>query len=367
MKIAIIHNNNNNYGGIENQILSLCESFHGKGNFHFIYITEFQYAKTSEKIRELGVEICRISGSLYSQLKQIKQYVKEYNIDIIQTHTFDNSVKYRLIRLFCPHVKFVVRTHTYIACSWISHFKKNIYYLIDGLSSILVNKYIVNGNYLKNEMIFNTIINKKKIVSVIDGIHPLKTEYNPLIYLDHQNPKMIMLANLIRHKGHDTLIKSFRLLKEEGIVAYCDIFGALDRDVCYYEELKEMINQLGLTDQIHFKGFISDIGNELIKYPLVILPSDSEGTPNCIMEGMSVARVILVSDTGGIREMIREGEEGFLHKPCDAESLADAIMHICNTEDKELQNIANRGYEKWKKDLCINSMSDKFKQIYSTI
>lgn len=366
MAIGIIHNNYNNNGGIENQILLLVNELPKEHKVFFF--TKFASSNICAQLKDSGTQIIPLNGSLWNELKIIKRSVNEYNIEILQSHTFDVGVKYRLIRLLVPKVKFVVREHTYIACSWIPQWRKRLYYFIDGITSPLVNHFLLNGEYMEKEMRNNTFIPHSKMTSIIDGTKAIDpTPEFSISEAEIKHPHFLMIANVIRHKGHDVLFKAMGLLKREGVESTCTILGSLDRDPEYVVELKKLLSNEGLSDYVKFAGFTQDIKNYIEATKFVVLPSDSEGTPNCIMEGMSMNRIVVVTDTGGVSEFVSDGQSGFLHKPFSPQAFAEVIIKICNMEPKTLVEIANNGYEFWKKNLSVEAMTKKFVNVYQSI
>lgn len=365
MNFAIVHNSIPQFGGIENQILLLIEYL--KPRNHVVFITNIPQSELAVRLKNMGVKVYDCSSSWLSFVYYISRICKKEKIDILQAHTFDTGIKIRLIKLFCPRLKIVVRVHTYIESSWISKLKKRIYYIIDSLTSPLVSRFIINGSYLIREFKSQTFIKENKFVPIIDGIKgvaPLKGLTVP----EFDRPlKLLMIANVVPHKGHDILIKGIKLLKERGIIFNCNILGALDIDKEYYNSLLLLSREVGVENQITFKGFQGEIKEFLLRSDLVVLPSDSEGTPNCIMEGMSAKRLVIVSDTGGVKEMVQNGVTGFTHKPCSSEDFAKVLEDISKMDKKKLQSIANNAYDYWSSKLSLEAMVNSFEEVYNEL
>lgn len=364
MIIGIVHNAIG-YGGIENQIASLIESISFSHTLFFF--TRFPESPLAKKVCSYA-HLVPLHGNVIQEYRTIKEWVQKGKIDIMQFHTFHTGLQYRLIKIFMPTVKIVLRVHTYIACSWIPQWKKQLYYITDSLSAICVDKYILNGRYLAVEMQNNTWIKKSKMENVIDGTKTLKAD--PIINLtkkDIDSPRLLMIANVLPHKGHDVLIRALKLLKDKGKDVSCDIVGAVDRDQHYMDYLKRMISDFKIEQQIRFLGFDPDIEKHLSTHKIVILPSDSEGTPNCIMEAMSMKRLVIVTNTGGVPEFVKDGVTGFLHAPQNAEALMEAIERVMDASLEELEQICENGYQFWRENLSIEAMSKKFTNIYRTL
>lgn len=366
MVIGIVHNNNNRFGGIENQIVSLINVL--SVQYKVCYFTEFPNSLVCKQILSNNVEIIQISGGLQNELRIISRAITSRGINILQIHTFDEGIKYRLIKIFNPRVKVIIRVHTYIACSWIPKWRKKLYYFIDSISSFLVNKFILNGEYMIKEFKQNTFISLNKTVSIIDGTKEIDRNANICFGKDYfETPNLLMIANVIPHKGHDVLIKSLGLLKKQGIIVHCSILGATDRDTTYFNYLKKLASIEMVSNQIEYLGFHTDIKKYITSSKVVVLPSDSEGTPNCIMEAMSMKRLVIVTDTGAVAEFVENGKSGFLHRPQNPNEFVSRIKEVLSFEPKQLETICSNGYEFWRNNLSIEAMTNKFLNIYKLL
>ena len=67
---------------------------------------------------------------------------------------------------------------------------------------------------------------------------------------------------------------------------------------------------------------------------ILLMPSRSEGFGLTAVEGMARGCVLVVTDTGGLPEVVRDGVDGLLHKPEDVEDLAEKIKMVVG--DREL-------------------------------
>lgn len=65
----------------------------------------------------------------------------------------------------------------------------------------------------------------------------------------------------------------------------------------------------------------------------LVVPSVSEGLPRVILEAMALAKPVIASRVGGIPELVKDGETGFLVAPKDAEQLASKLMTLLSDKD----------------------------------
>ena len=100
---------------------------------------------------------------------------------------------------------------------------------------------------------------------------------------------------------------------------------------------------------------------------LMVLPSLSEGRPNIILEAMACGIPVVATRVGGIPELIREGENGFLVPPNDAEALGKAILTVLKMKTPR-DVLGKRGREILESaGLDWETSAAKMTEIYRTV
>ena len=78
---------------------------------------------------------------------------------------------------------------------------------------------------------------------------------------------------------------------------------------------------------------------------LVVLPSHYDGFPNVLIEAAALARPLLASAVGGMRDLLTDGENAFLFAPGDAHSCREAIVRAAEADELTLQRMGARAAE----------------------
>jgi glycosyltransferase involved in cell wall biosynthesis len=128
---------------------------------------------------------------------------------------------------------------------------------------------------------------------------------------------------LIRRKRVDVAIRAVaKLVKECGHKALkLHIVG----DGPLHEKLAGSVRDFSLEQQVAFHGYLRNPLDLMKDMNLVVLPSDSEGVPRCLMEALSLEKTCIASDIPGVRGLIEDGVTGYLFKRGDAEDMASVI------------------------------------------
>lgn len=164
-------------------------------------------------------------------------------------------------------------------------------------------------------------------------------------------------------KNQRTLLATRRFVKKNGV--YVAIQAAkylkeakeefsltLVGDGPEWNNVKAEVAELGLEPYVHFVGAV-DYGviesfyksHEILLMPSI--PSDNieEATSLSMLEGMVARCITICSAIGGMKEVIRHRENGFLVKPADPKALADQILEIFHMSQQERDQVTHHAYQ----------------------
>lgn len=190
--------------------------------------------------------------------------------------------------------------------------------------------------------------------------------------LDKQCDEEIVKENTIISMGRLEPQKDFKtLISAFGTIAYkypdwkVKIFGKGDMK----DEIQAFIDEKGLTGQVLLCGRTETPFKELKKSKIFVLSSHYEGFPNVLCEGMYAGLACISSDcVSGPRELINDGENGFLFPIGNEKILAEKLNlllsseEICDIIGERAKNTTNRLKlsvicEKWFN--CLRGVADE--------
>jgi glycosyltransferase involved in cell wall biosynthesis len=153
-----------------------------------------------------------------------------------------------------------------------------------------------------------------------------------------------MVANLTDYKDHVTLLHAWRLvvdcLKEEGRSAVLLLAGRFDTT---HESLKALAFDLELGRGVRFLGQIKDVPGLLGASDAGVFCSNSEGSPNSVLESMAAGLAIAGTDIPAMREALSAENHALLAPAKDAASLAACILKLASdAEVRARLGAANR-------------------------
>jgi glycosyltransferase involved in cell wall biosynthesis len=101
----------------------------------------------------------------------------------------------------------------------------------------------------------------------------------------------------------------------------------------YAAKLRNYVDHMGLTENVRFLGWCSDMPQVLSALDLFVLPSSNEGLPRSILEAMAAAVPVVATNVGGNAELVVTERTGLLVPPRDPNALAAAIEKLLCAPD----------------------------------
>lgn len=168
--------------------------------------------------------------------------------------------------------------------------------------------------------------------------------------------KSVIIMNQVKEKFFQTdivncrknIVTTGRLLEEKNqkmlIEAFAKISDKITDNLIIYgegklrKELEDIVKEKDLIGRVFLPGHTQDVIGSIKGAKMFVLSSDCEGMPNALLEAMALGIPCISTDCpcGGPREIITNGENGFLVPVNDADSLAEKMLELINNE--ELQN-----------------------------
>lgn len=165
-----------------------------------------------------------------------------------------------------------------------------------------------------------------------------------------KNKKIISIGRLDEQKGFDILIDVWRKVNEKHPDWILEIYG----EGSLRKELQDKIDSLNLTDTLTLKGNEKNIQLKYLESSIYVMSSRYEGMPMVLLEAMSCGLPLVSFDCPcGPKDIIKDGENGFLVKFGNIDEMAKKINYLIENEDKRIE------IGKKSKELSYNYSEDK--------
>jgi PEP-CTERM/exosortase A-associated glycosyltransferase len=144
------------------------------------------------------------------------------------------------------------------------------------------------------------------------------------------------IGSFYHFEGLTLLLESFARLREWVPGARLMLVGGGDEEAA----LRDRSDALGLGDDVVFTGSVPsdqvlDFYSvmDVLIYPRLSMPLTDRVTPLKPLEAMAMAKVVVGSDVGGLKELVNDGETGLLFPAGDAEALARTLRQVAESRD----------------------------------
>jgi glycosyltransferase involved in cell wall biosynthesis len=145
-----------------------------------------------------------------------------------------------------------------------------------------------------------------------------------------RGPVIAYVGQLYAPKGVHDLIDALALLVPDHPDLRLMLIGdpMIEEHTAYERRLRSQVDDLGLEDRVIFTGWREDVPALVAEIDLLVHPSYAEGFGRAVLEAMALGCPVVAAKVGGLRDAIRDGENGFLFDPGDVETMAGRIRQL---------------------------------------
>jgi len=191
--------------------------------------------------------------------------------------------------------------------------------------NLWINRYALDEQ--KCDVIYNGI-DEARFTPGAAGDRPGTSEIN--FNLSDSDFVIGAIGTLWPNKNHIELVATLTQMKDRLPNARLVIAGEGPER----ERLEAAVEESGLSDRVTLLGEIDDVRPILEVMDVFVLPSISETFSNAALEAMAMEKVVILSNTGGAPEMVRDGEDGYCYEQGNIGDLAALIEQLASDPDR---------------------------------
>ncbi len=357
-------------GGAKTHVLSLVSGLQCKVYTKIICFMEGSFY---DEAKERGINIKVLNQKSRFDLKVVDEIIntiKDEKFDIVHSHgaraNFITSFVKRKIDIPC-----ITTMHS----DYLHDFKGNIYkhIVFTALNKMALKKldyYIAISDDFK-QMLVRRRFKEKKILIAYNGLDfnsDISAEPREMFLKEHNlssiNDSILVgiIARLHQVKGHKVLLDAAaKVLKKHKAVHFMLAGDGEER-----QNLEKYAEAKGISDNIHFLGYLDNIYGFINTIDINVLTSYTESFPYALLEGARMSKPSIASAVGGIPKLIIDRETGFLFESGNSSQLAEKLDRMLNNPDMRNQ-LGNKLYEHAKTNYSVESLADRHMEIYKTI
>lgn len=319
-----------------------------------ILIASQDYIDSVASLESLGVkvyivEMCReisLRKDIQSML-DIGRILKKINPDIIYCHSSKAGVYGRVAALFFNiKSKCIYNPHGWSFDMKVSNLKKWIFILIEQLLSFLTDNIVAISNHEKEVALKYSIINRNKISVIENGIdldfinQTVEGNIISQIGWDKNDTIIGMVGRISEQKSPETFVKiAENIIQKIESSKFILVGDGEQRDI-----IENMIREKGLVNRFHITGWIENPEAYISIFDVALLTSKWEGFGLVIPEYMCLKIPVIASKVGGIADIIKNNETGYLVECQNIDEFAEAILELTTNKEKR-KNIIDAAYD----------------------
>lgn len=126
----------------------------------------------------------------------------------------------------------------------------------------------------------------------------------------------------------------------------------------------ELFNSLKpLMKDVLYLGVVDNVRDYMVASDAICLSSKMEGMPMTIIEAFSVGCPVICTPVGGCKNMVRNGENGFMSNDLSVDSYYETMLHFLNISKEDKRLLKEKAFESFK-SYSIESCSKNYLQVY---
>lgn len=219
--------------------------------------------------------------------------------------------------------------------------------------------HAVSKAMAKEAMRYNA--DKAKIKVIYSGLEMNNLKFRKKELIKNKPFRIISVGRAHWIKGYAHALKSIYLLKTKGITLHYTIIGIEpNEELLYLRSSYGLDTEVSFIKTLSFPDVLLAIGNS----DALLLSSLKEGIANVVLESMAVGTLVVSTDCGGMKEVITNGENGFLVPIRDSYAMAEALRKVSELSADEYDRMVINARRKIEDRHNMDSMTSGMRSLY---
>ncbi len=357
-------------GGAENLVCNLADQFAARG--HGVQLISLLGEPvvlpqdTSIRVHNLRIDK-RKPVTWFAGLAYFIAAIRAFQPDVVHAHSFHSIMLARLLRPLLRYPKLISTGHHQREGEG---FEGLLYRLTDKLSDIMTTI----SDSTTSAVLQRTGLALHRVITVSNGIDAelfqfskkSRWELRRINGLHEDDRVLVAIGRLSQEKDFPNLLHALKEVENRGALGhnlFLLIVGTGPQEI--RQQLEGLVRELDLRTKVIFLGVRRDIPALLSAADIFVLSSAWEGFGLVVAEAMACERVVVATDSGGVREVI--GDAGFLCPPQDSAALGSAIQAALALSEEERQLLGKQARARIVEHYSLDSAAERWLTLYRTL
>lgn len=351
------------FGGAERQVLDLASTFRARG-WTVGVISMLPMNDQFEPLRRDGVRLATLGMRKGVPdprgLIRLARILREWRPDVVHGHMVAGILITRLAKLLAPGPVVISTMHS-------QEQGGRRRYMAFRATDPLADLTTAVSRVAVDEAVRRHAVRRDNILLVPNGIRTQEYATSESLRRDTRAAfglgerfTWLAVGRLAYVKRHADLLAAVRLVREEVPDVRLLIAGRGPLE----EDLRTEVETTGLSENVLLLGLRRDIRALMQAADGFVMSSAWEGLPMVLLEASASALPIVATDVGGSRDVIAEGQTGFLAPPLDPPALAAAMLGMMKLPPDQRRAMGAEGRRHTAEAFDIDRVADQWEKIY---
>ncbi len=314
-----------------------------------------QTLKITQKLRELGhgVHLLCAPGSqleaeaanlhistwpflvkdlhILSAIGNVKRLVEREKFDLIHSHLSHDLWTLAPATAFCRHRPALLLSKR-MASSVVKKdpLHRYIYSRVDRILTV--------SDFIRENVLQTCPVRPEQVFTLRNGLElekyqpeaGLPAEIRPELGIDPGAAVVGVVGRLTPKKGHKEFLYAAKEISKAapGQLCFLIVGGASHGEEAYGQEIRKLVAELGLQEQVRFTGHRRDIPRVMAAIDILVFPSYAESFGNILLEAMAMQLPVIAFNSGAVPEIVVDGQTGLLTPPLEVEPIVEKVLEL---------------------------------------
>jgi glycosyltransferase involved in cell wall biosynthesis len=325
-----------------------------------------------ERLEELHREISPIRDTV--AILRLARLIRRVRPHILHTHTAKAGAVGRLAALLAGDARPPIVVHTFhghVLRGYFDPVRTAAFRLLERWLAKRTTALVAVSPQVRDDLIGLGVAPRERFVVVRLGIEleqrvaaeqDGRGESRRVLGIGADRFAVGWIGRMTGVKRTDDVLRAFRRLRDRGVDAcLCMIGDGPDRPA-----VERRAHELGVMRDTLFLGYQEEVAPYYAAFDAMILPSINEGTPVSAIEALAAGRPVVATRVGGVPDVVREGEDGFLVDPGDVDALADRLARLA-ADPKLRERLGAAGRARVIPRYSVERLIDDVDRLYQSL
>ena len=324
------------------------------------------------RIDELGREISPLRDLLATI--RLAKLIRKERPQILHTHTAKAGTVGRVAALLAGSRKPPIIVHTFhghVLRGYFGPVRSLFFRLLERRLAAGTTALIAVSPQVRDDLVALGVAPRERFVVIRLGIE-LDERVAPELngrgesrrYLGIPGDRFAVgwIGRMTAVKRTDDVLIAFKRLRDGGVDAVlCMVGDGPDR-----LQLEQRAHELGVARNTVFLGYQEDVAPFYAAFDALVLPSGNEGTPVSVIEALAAELPVVATRVGGVPDVVRDGEDGFLVEAGATDDLADRLAQLAG--DPALRaRMGKQGRERVLPRYAVERLVEDIDELYRSL